>query len=160
MPPVVRRVSSVEVQVEVPRLSGAEAPDYRDAFEVSLDKPDARTAEQWARAALEHAPTAVRWVVLIAHRGVLRLRLGPMSSPEYVLGWKIPACQPDKIELATDGPVMRGLIVGYRISPTTTQIETLLYFHRRPLGRAIWAVVGPVHRRVAPLLLRRAASAR
>ena len=131
-------------------------PDYADAFEVRTDTPDARSAEQWARSALEHAPLAVRGIVVIAHRGVLRFRLGPLHSSDHVLGWRIRESDPDMIELAADGPLMSGLIVGRRTSPTTALIETFVFFHRKPAAM-IWTLVGPLHRRIAPLLLKRAA---
>jgi hypothetical protein len=154
MAPVVRRVSSIDGS----RSLAPVAPSYFDAFEVRVDTPDVRTAEEWARGALEQAPTALRWVVLIAHRGVLRFRLGALGSPDHVLGWAIRRSQPDEIELTADGPLMRGVIVGRRTSPTATQIESLLYFHRQRTAHVIWALVGPIHRRIAPVLLRRAAS--
>jgi hypothetical protein len=132
-------------------------PDYADAFEVRIDRPDHRSAEQWARCALERAPTVVRRVVVVAHRGVLRFRLGPLRSSDHVLGWQIRDSHPDTIELAAEGPLMSGLIVGRRTSPTTTQIETFVFFHRRSAA-TIWTLVGPLHRRIAPLLLKRAAS--
>jgi hypothetical protein len=153
MAPVTRRL---------PRPAPADAggrADYADAFEVRTDLPDHRSAEQWARSALEHAPRAVRGTILVAHRGLLRFRLGPLRSSSHVLGWRIRRSDPDRIELTAEGPLVSGLLVGRRTSPTVIQLETFLFFHRRS-ARLVWLAVGPVHRRFAPLLLRRASRVR
>jgi hypothetical protein len=132
-------------------------PDYADSFEVHTAVPDGRSAEQWARDALENAPAVVRGVVLLAHRHVLRFRLGPLQSADHVLGWRIRKSEPDVIELTADGPLMSGLILGRRTAPTAVRIETFVFFHRQRAA-TIWTLVGPLHRRIAPLLLKRAAT--
>src|SRR5438128_9164750 len=75
-------------------LVGRGRYDYADAFEIRLRNPDTRSAEQFARCALEQLPLPVRWTIRIAHRHALRLRLGPRSSRDHVLGWKILTSQP------------------------------------------------------------------
>lgn len=152
MTPVVDRLPTPAIAT-----TSDDVPDYADAFEVRTDRPDVRSAEQWARSALERAPTVVRSVVVFAHRRVLRFRLGPLRSSDHVLGWRIRVSDPDAIELAADGPLMSGVIVGRRTSPTTARIETFVFFHRASAA-TIWTLVGPLHRRIAPLLLKRAAS--
>ena len=72
----------------VRRLDSTYVP-YADAFEVRLHESDARSAEEFARCALEEAPWPVRGTVRIAHRYLLRLRLGPRSSRDHLFGWKI-----------------------------------------------------------------------
>jgi len=129
--------------------------DYVDAFELH-GPPDARTAAQWARAALEQAPRAVRWTILVAHRSVLRFRLGPLSGPSHVLGWRVAEQTPDRIRLEAAGPLVSAVIDGQRLSASSLRLTTSLRYER-PLARALWVVVGPLHRRIAPLLLRRTA---
>ena len=129
--------------------------DYSDAFEVRTGNPDPRSAEQLARDALEHAPRLVRSVVLVVHRHVLRFALGPMNSVDHVLGWRVRSADADTIELVADGPLMAGLLVGRKTAPTAVRLETFLTFHERSAAR-IWSLVGPLHRRIAPVLLKRA----
>ena len=123
--------------------------DYADAFEVRLSEPDHRTAEQWARCALEQAPWIVRRTVLVAHRYVLRFRLGPLSSPDHVLGWTVVRSRPDLVCLQADSALISGVIVGRRPHPTRTVLTTFVVYRRRWPARVIWALVAPIHRRVA-----------
>jgi hypothetical protein len=136
------------------------APDYADAFEIRLHEPDEHTAEEWARACLEEAPASVRWLIRNVHRHVLRLELGPMTGPGYVHGWRIAAADREVIRLEAQSPVLgRGVIVGRGLSATRFVVTTFLFYDRPRAGRAVWSLVGPLHRWVAPLLLQRAATA-
>src|SRR5688500_6877350 len=124
--PMTRRVEVTESSPLAPRR-----PDYADAFELRLSKPDAHTAEEWARACLESAPSALRWLIRNAHRHVLRLRLGPMTGHGYVHGWRIRASEPDRVELEAESPLLgRGVLVGSRRSPTTVAVTTFIYWDR------------------------------
>ena len=141
-------------------LIGNDQYDYADAFEIRLRESDARSAEEFARYALEEAPWPVRGTVWFAHRYVLRLRLGPRASPHHRFGWKILTSQPDVIHLEAVSPLLgRGVIVGRRPDPTRAVITTYVFFRRPALGRAIWTVTGPLHRSVAVYLLEHAAAA-
>jgi hypothetical protein len=132
--------------------------DYADAFEIRLPQPDAHTAEQWVRAGLEQSPRVLRAVILVAHRGILRFSLGPLSSPAHVLGWEIVRSEPEIIHLRASSPIMCGSIVANRVDPTTATLATYLHFNRSRSAQLIWAAVGPVHRRVAPYLMECAAA--
>jgi hypothetical protein len=134
-----------------------ELADYTDFFEVEVTHPDDRTAEEWARSALEGMPTALRALVLFAHRRLLRFGLGPLEEADHVLGWRVVSSEPDAVRLEAEGPLLRAVLVGRRTSPTSTALRTSLFFRRRRAARLTWTVVGPVHRRVAPYLLARAA---
>ena len=152
--PKVRRLPEVDDSA-----FGDAAFDYADAFEVRAITPDERTMESLARAALEDVPLALRVVILAAHRFVLRFRLGPLSSVAHVLGWRIVTSAPDCVVLEADGPLIRGVMVGRRSGPSVTVLETFVFYHQ-PAARPVWTVVGVLHRRIAPILLRRAAAAR
>ena len=132
-------------------------PDYADAFELRLHRPDSRPAEEWARAGLEGAPRVLRWVIRGAQRLVLGLRLAPGESPDHVLGWTIDASEYEVVRLGAASRFMRASIVGRRTDPTTVRLTTLLFYDRPWIARTLWAVVGPVHRRVARILIERAA---
>lgn len=144
------------VTVSEPAPDGVARPDYADAFEIRAAEPDARPAERLARDALERAPRALRALVLLAHRHVLRFRLGPYPSPGHVLGWRVVSAQPDVVRLEAVGPLLHGVLVGRRVDPTRTALTTFLVFRRPLAARAVWSVVGHVHRWVAPYLLERA----
>ena len=134
--------------------------DYADTFELRTVRPDSRTAGEWLRAGLEGSPALMRWLILAVHRHVLRFRLGPQSGSGYVLGWHVTKEEPDDIQLETTGPLFSGRLVGRRTDPHTVRLDTLLRYNRTPRAPRIWAVVGPLHRAVAPFLLRRAADRR
>lgn len=149
--------------VRAERTSVIEAPipwmpvDYADAFIVRLSDPDGRTAEAWVRSGLEEAPRSIRAVIRIAHRHVLRLALVPAGSPNQVLGWRITEARPEVIYLAASSPILRGVIVARRPDERSAVLTTLLCYERPAIARAMWNLVGPLHRKVAPLLLGRAA---
>jgi hypothetical protein len=101
----------------------------------------------------------MRRAILLIHRHVLGLRLGPLSSGDHVLGWTIRTSEPDVIHLEAISRLGRGVIVGRRQDATSTVLTTFLFMTRPRTLRTIWAVIGPVHRRVAPYLLDRAGAA-
>lgn len=130
--------------------------DYADAYEVALGVGDDRTAEQVVRTGLGHAPHALGAAVLLAHRHVLRFRLGPVTSPKHVVGWQIATNEPDVLVLKAEGPLMHGVMVARRGRDSTARLTTYVSY-QRPLARLVWAIMGSVHRRAAPYLLERAA---
>ncbi len=136
-----------------------EGCDYADAFEVSVDEPDTRSAEQLFLAGLEGAPRWLRRVVLVVHRHVLRFELAPLEAPNHVLGWEILSVEPDRIRLRATGPLLNGVLVARRLTPLSAVLETFVSYRRPVLARVVWTVVSPVHRTVAQFLLRRAATA-
>ncbi len=148
------RAHAVPVREPVP---GGGRYDYADAFEIRLPAPDGRTAEEWIRSGLERAPSLVRRLVVWVHRHVLGFPLDLRPSPETVLGWKIRSSEPAAIVLTAESGLLRGVLVGRRGDPTRVEVTTFLFYRRPRLARLIWAVVGPLHRAVAPLLLTRAA---
>jgi hypothetical protein len=143
------------VAVDDPATASA---DYADAFRIDLAEPDDRSAEQWIRDALERSP-AVRWIVLVVHRHVLRFRLGPLDD-EHVIGWTIVRSEHDAVRLRASSPLFEAEIQGRREGATATTITTSLRFGRPVPARLVWACVGPLHRRIAPFLLERAAKGR
>jgi len=140
-------------------IVAAERCDYADAFEVSLSHTDTRSAEEMVRAGLQDAPKWLRIVVLIAHRHVLRFELAPLAAPNHVLGWEILTAEHDDIRLRATGPLLHGLLVARRVAPSTAVLETHVSYRRPVMARIIWTAVAPIHRAVAPYLLRRAARA-
>jgi hypothetical protein len=126
---------------------------YADSFELRFGRPDQHTAEQWLRTGLEQP--MLRQLIVLVHRRVLRFDLGPRDD-EHILGWRILTSQHDVVQLEADGPLMRAVIVARRTSPTSA-VATTFVFYKRPITALLWRLVGPLHRRVAPYLLKRAA---
>lgn len=134
--------------------TGETASDYTDVFEVPIPHGDTRTAERMFRDALRGQPGG--GIVLWIHRHVLRFRLGPLSSPDHVIGWPIMHSDPDAIVLTTNGPLMRGELTLRREDGRRATLTTRVHYHRNVAARTVWAVVGPLHRVVAPRLMERA----
>ncbi|HWF27103.1 MAG TPA: hypothetical protein VG327_01775 [Mycobacterium sp.] len=137
--------------------TGETAADYVDVFEVPILHGDFRTAEQALRDALGDKPGALGNLVSWIHRHVLRFRLGPYSSPEYVIGWPIMHSDHDEIVLATGGPLMRAQLTLRREGGRRAILTTRLHYCHKIAARTVWALVGPLHRAVAPRLMERSA---
>jgi hypothetical protein len=133
------------------------AADYVDVFEVPVHQDDSRTGEQALRDALGHRAGVGGGIVLWIHRHILRFQLGPYSSPEHVIGWSITHSDPDEIVLATDGWLMRGQLRLRREDGRRAVLTTRLHYRHRVAARAVWALVGPLHRVIAPELMKRTA---
>jgi hypothetical protein len=131
--------------------------DYADTFEVELVAPDSHSAEHWVRAALSNAPL-VRRLVRIVHSRLAKFRLNESLDALDVLGWEVRRSEPDILHLEASGPALDAAIVARRTSPTSVMLTTFLFYKLSSTAR-LWLVLGPVHRRVALHLLRRAAVA-
>ncbi|HEX4558433.1 MAG TPA: hypothetical protein VH166_04430 [Mycobacterium sp.] len=131
--------------------------DYTDVFEASILPGDLRTAEQAFRDALGDEPGVPGSLVLWIHRHVLRFHLGPYSSPDYVTGWQIMHSDHDEIVLATGGPLMRGQLTLRREDGRRATLTTRLQYRHKIAARTVWAMVGPLHRAVAPRLMEQTA---
>jgi len=131
--------------------------DYADTFEMRTVRPDSRPAAAWLRAGLEDSPAVLRWLVVLVHRHVLRFRVGSLSG-DHMLGlWRIVKLEDDDARLEADGPLITGRLVATRRDPHTARLDTFVRFNSRPTAPAVWALVGPLHRAVAPRLMARAA---
>ncbi|MDT4920315.1 MAG: hypothetical protein QOI15_1217 [Pseudonocardiales bacterium] len=154
---VAARADAHRVPIDEPLPDGMPDCDYSDAFEISLPDADPRTPEEWARDALENSPPALRRFIVVAHRYVLGLRLGPLGDPGRVLGWEVVESDDDLVRLTATSPLATAMLVGRRLEGSRMRLTTFLCYRRPALARPIWAAVGPAHRRIAPYLLNRAA---
>ncbi|GFG48712.1 DUF2867 domain-containing protein [Mycolicibacterium agri] len=134
--------------------------DYADAFAVSIDETDTRSAKEVVLAGAAGVPWWMQLAVGLTHRFVLWLDLSNRSDPQHVLGWDVIAADHDRIQLRAAGPLVDGMLVGRRIPPSTAVLETFVAYRRPVLARMVWTAVAPVHRIVVPQLLRRAATSR
>ncbi|OBF63433.1 hypothetical protein A5787_15375 [Mycobacterium sp. 852002-50816_SCH5313054-b] len=135
----------------------ATGADYTDVFEVPMAQGDSRTVEQAFRDAVGDRPGSGGRLVLWVHRHVLRFRLGPYSSPRHIIGWPITRSDRDEVVLTTGGPLMRGELT-LRRQDGRAALTTRVQYAHKIAARAVWAVVGPLHRDVAPQLVKRIAA--
>jgi hypothetical protein len=135
---------------------GCRRSDYASAFEVTITEEDGRSPEQWARAAFEDAPIAIRWFVVFGWRFVLGLRLGPRSSPDYISGWRVRDSRPGVIDIEVHSWLLTA-DKEIRVANGSVRLSTFVRY-RRGLGRAIWTLVTPIHHFTEPRLLGYAAS--
>jgi len=151
-----RRAHRVTVSEAPP--STLVAPDYADAFEVTSDPTDRRSAEQWARDGFERLPLSARHSVLLIHRWILRFPLGPWASPDHVFGWRIVTSEPELLHLEARSTLLNGHMV-WRLHEERLEMTTFLQFEMRRRASAVWAVIGNIHRGGANYLLELAAIA-
>jgi hypothetical protein len=116
------------------------------------------SAEQWARATWEGAPTIVRWFMILGWRLVLGLQLARGRSPTNVLGWRVIDDSPDAVTLETRSALITGHNVV--IVAETTVLWTTLVRYEQPIARPIWRLVEFVHRMVLPYTLNHAKKVR
>jgi hypothetical protein len=150
------RGRQVDVPPEVLALATLADPSFSYACEIAVPPGDGRSAEEWARAAFEGAPRALRWFMLTGWIAGLGLRLAPRSSPSHVLGWTVVSTTPSAIVLGVDSFVLTAQLV-VRVHDGLVVHATLVRYDRR-VARVVWAVAAPIHRRVIPYLLGHAAT--
>src|SRR6202161_4416086 len=139
------------IQPSAPQLDAY--ADYADAFEILIGEDDSRTAEQAFRDGLGAEPGAGGRLVSWIHRYVLRFRLGPFTSSDHVIGWKIVHSDRDQFVLTADGSLMRGQLAMSRQADRHAVLTTQLFYRHHAAARIVWAVIGPVHRAIAPRLI-------
>jgi Protein of unknown function (DUF2867) len=153
-----RRVRNAATTVLAERAQTGEGEaDYVDVFEVPIHPGDLRSAEEAFRDGLGEQPRAHGSLVLWIHRHVLRFHLGPRSSPEYVIGWRITLLEHNEMVLTTGGPLMRGQLTLRRQDDGRAVLTTRLHYRHKIAARTVWAIIGPLHRAVAPRLMERSA---
>lgn len=140
----------------VRHLDPLDRSDYEYACEVTAAVGDSRSAEQWARATFAAAPRLLRWIIVVGWRVGLGLRLAPTSSPSHVLGWTVVSATPTTAVLGLESFALTARLVvtveGARV------VHATFLRYDRSLARLLWAVAEPIHRRVIPYLLQRAAA--
>jgi hypothetical protein len=87
----------------------------------------------------------------------LGFRLAPHPSPDHPIGWSIAHSDRDEVALTASGPLMRGELTLRREDGQRATLTTRVHYHRKLAARTVWAVVGPLHRTIAPRLVQRAA---
>lgn len=147
---------STVVELRVPsevlrNASGLPAADYADCFTALAAGATERTAEGWARTAIEGASAwgrFVTWQVLCA------LRLDHRPSPDRLSGWQIAERGENWIRLAARSWFMTAHIVVH-VDRGQLSFATFVRYDN-PVGALVWPAVTRIHRRAVPGLLRAA----
>jgi hypothetical protein len=108
--------------------------DYADAFALRLDGPDPCSPEEWVRAGVDATPA---WVKRVA------------GHADGLGSARIVASDDDVVVLEDADPLMHTTMVGRNVQPGLRVLTTVLRYRRPRLARAVWAVVGILHRRTA-----------
>ncbi|WP_157006935.1 hypothetical protein [Agromyces laixinhei] len=144
----------IQVPPEVRALSTLSRIDYQNAVLVETDtRPDSalqRTAEQWARAALEDAPAEIRRTLTQQWTARFGLQLEPAHPDRHVLGWPIRRSAPDHALLGTasDNGLQAELLIQCR--PDALLFASFIQ-HDTDDARARWAEAEHLH---APAMCR------
>jgi len=147
-------VRQVAVPSGVRERSTLDHVDYADAFLVETAAVQAWTGERFARAVLEGAPESTGRGLVRGWRA-LGLRLGPIRSDQFVLGWEVRRSGSDLALLGSTGRF--GLSGELLFEPhqdallfaTFVQLDNLV-------AHAIWRCIAGHHRNVVRQLLGRA----
>jgi len=155
-------MGSVGIVRQIPCPSGARnrstlaQVNYEDAFLVETGAVRGWTGEDWARAVLEGAPEGTRAGLVRGWRA-LGLRLGPIRSEEFVLGWEVRRSTPDLVLLGSTGRF--GLSGELLFEPRRDSLLFATFVQLdNPATHAIWRCIAHRHRGVVRQLLGQAAA--
>lgn len=149
------RARQIAIPDDVRQRSTLHRPDYQDAFGVPPGALAGLSAEAVLRRVLEQSRPALRRFVRTGWRFGLGFPLAPFPAPGHVLGWPISASTPQ----AVTGDQRSRLLTAQLVLRTSEHAVVFATFVRyeHPAASALWAVVGPLHRRIVPFALRDAA---
>jgi hypothetical protein len=147
-------VTQIPVPPEARARSRLGRIDYADAFVV--DVTGEKTAEEWARAALEEAPAATR-ARLQSGWSSLGLKLDLTSRDQSILGWRILESTPDHVLLGAAGRL--GLSGELLFERHPQQLHFSTFVKLSHIGaRAAWKAIEPAHVRIVRGILEDAAA--
>jgi hypothetical protein len=137
---------------------GRHGPDGRADYTLSLALPrsgaDDRSAEEWARAVFESPPSVLRWTLVA---GWTTFGFRPRaSSATHVLSWAIQESSSGTLVMAQQSRLMAAQNV-VSVDRNGVTWSTFVAY-RSPVGALLWSIAAPIHERLTPLLLRRAAA--
>ena len=155
-------MASVGIVRQIPCPSGARNRstlanvNYEDAFLVETGAVRGWTGEDWARAVLEGAPEVTRAGLVRGWRA-LGLRLGPIRSEEFVLGWEVRRSTPDLVLLGSTGRFGLSGELLFESRRDSLLFATFVQLDN-PATHAIWRCIAHHHRGVVRHLLGQAAA--
>ena len=144
-------VQEIEVDATTRSRGTLERVDYADSFLAGTASGSERTAEQWARAMLEAAPSPTRRA-LTAGWTALGLRVRSRGDRDHILGWTILQRSADRVLLGADGRLGLSGQLLFERTPGALLFATFVRLDN-PAARATWPTVIPSHRRTVQRLL-------
>ena len=157
VPEALRALGLQERAVDHLVRSGA---DYVDRFSAPAPGAGARSAEEWARIALDDATAVGRF---LAWRVCCNLRLEPhpwmppakaRSDHDHIAGWRVADRGAGWLRLEASSWFLSADVV-FQVEPDRISFATFVRYDRAVAGVA-WPLIAHIHRRAAPGLLRRA----
>lgn len=128
--------------------------DYADAFDVGIERPLNRSAEEWMRMILEGAPIRTR-IRLVSAWSAIGLKLRPLGSDGAILGWDIRAADDDFVLLGAHSRIgMPGELLLRRQQGGL--VFATFVRHDNAIARAVWAAIEASHVQTVRSLLERA----
>jgi hypothetical protein len=148
-------VRQIEVPITARALCTLARIDYADAFVLETSLGIDRTPEEWARAILEGAPTALRTKLLLGWSAI-GLKVARGRSARSVLGWQLRASGPEFVLLGADSRIgMPGELV---FLPGHDKLVFATFVQQDNfIARAVWAATEPTHVPVVRDVLEQAA---
>ena len=132
-------------------LSSLHGVDYADQFSITTGI-DA-TPEQWARAIFGNVPSTSQvfiWRYLLG----LRISRDREASSTTVAGWKIGGEGQDFLRLEANSWLLSGNLVVHRTDSQVSLVTLVQY--ETWIAWPWWCLLGLVHRKIVPVILRRA----
>jgi hypothetical protein len=123
--------------------------DYTDTFDTEGDA--FHPAEAWARAAFEQGSRRDVDAKQLVWRRLLQLRLGALEAPDRVAGWEIVERTDRRLVLGAESWHLTARLV-FESEESGARVTTRVTYRHLP-GRAVWSVVGPIHRQAVPGIL-------
>jgi hypothetical protein len=151
-----RRVQRVEVPELIAASFARSTANYAVAFALATETAQSRTPVQWAKAVFEDAPAALRRCMVFGWRRILGLKLGPLTSDDYVLGWAISDGDlvPGSTALVAESRLLRAYNT-VSVDRSTVTWVTLVHYSSAT-ARVVWALARPIHHLTIRSLLGRA----
>lgn len=152
------KATRIELPAAARALTTLSRVDYEDAFLLELGSTPWQRSEEGARAMLEGAPARVRRELQLGWTA-LGLKLDRSGSEPTVLGWELRHSSAEFALLGADSWIGMPAELLFKLERERLLVATFVE-QQNPVARAIWAAIGPKHRRVVPKLLRRAPAQR
>lgn len=122
--------------------------DDSDAWLVGTD--ERRPAVDWLHETFDDAPEALRAPILLGWR-LFGAELGPLSSPDHVLGWRVEVAEPEQARIAVRWKIgLDAEIVALDRSGGFTLASFVRT--RTPAARVVWTLLSPMHRMATRLM--------
>jgi hypothetical protein len=137
------RVRQIAVPSEAKARSTLDRVDYADAFLVETAKAQDRTAEEWARAIFDGAPTSMQRKLRLGWQS-LGLKLGPALGDRFVIGWELRRSTPDVVLLGAGSRI--GMPAELLVERRDGELLFTTFVRQdNLLARAVWAATEPLH---------------